>query len=139
MKLRRIIPYGPSAWAHAPGHPLYVHRGQTVGRWDNAPAYATWYLSDSAAGAAGEAFGNLATWRQSMFEPPFLPIARRALGVFELDPGTRRLDLDNAGELASRDARPSQVVIRNTAFTQPFAVRLRSALRLRSATGPGGR
>lgn len=71
---------------------------------DNAHAYAIWYLSQTAAGAAGEAFGNFGTWRSSMFETPFLPSGRRALAVFEIDDDLPLLDLDNARELANGDA-----------------------------------
>ena len=122
MELYRIFPYDPEAPAGTAGHPLFLHRRQTIGRWDNAHSYATWYFSESAVGAAGETFGSLGTWRQSMFETPSLPSARRALAVFEIDDDLPQLNLDDASALAARGARPSQVVTRNIAFTQPFAL-----------------
>lgn len=124
MELFRVFPYDPAAELRLPGSPLYLYPGQTVGRWDNAHAYATWYLSRTAAGAIGETFGNLAQWSESMFETPFLPDARRALAVFEVADDLPLLNLDDAQVLASRGIRPSQVVIRNTAFTQPLALKI---------------
>jgi len=124
MRLYRVFPHDPAARAGRPGHPLFLHHGQTVGRWDNARLYATWYLSFSAAGAVGESFGNLGTWTDAMFETPFLPGAHRALGVFEVPDETPLIDLDDARVLAERDVHPSQVVIRDIAFTQPFAARV---------------
>jgi hypothetical protein len=122
MQLFRVFPYHPEASADAPGHPLHLHRGQTAGRWDNARAYALRYLSLSQAGAVGETFGNIGAWSEEMFETPFLPGARRALAVFEVDDDLPVLDLDDPRELARRSIRPSQVVTRNPVVTQALAL-----------------
>jgi len=122
MELFRVFPHDPSARPDQPGHPGYLHRAQSAGRWDNAHAYAAWYLSRSAAGAVGETFGNLGRWSSSMFDTPYLPSARRALAVFEVPDDLPILDLDDPAELARRSVRPSQIVKRNTGFTQPLAL-----------------
>ncbi|WP_223690509.1 RES domain-containing protein [Leifsonia poae] len=124
MQLFRVFPYLSGARRGQPGHPEYIHRGQTVGRWDNAHAYGLWYLSYSAAGAAGETFGNRGTWSADIFAAPFLAGSRRALATYEIPDDLPILDLDDPRELARRDVRPSQIVTRNPAFTQPFALRV---------------
>jgi hypothetical protein len=122
MRLYRVFPHLPSAAEGEPGHPGYLHTGQTIGRWDNAHAYALWYLSYTAAGAAGETFGNLGSWADDMFQTPFLPGGRRALAIFDVPDETPILDLDIARELTTRNVRPSQIVTRNPAFTQALAL-----------------
>jgi hypothetical protein len=122
MKLFRVLAHDPRAATGRPGHPTYVYPGQTAGRWDNASAYTIWYTSRTAAGAVGEAFGDLASWSPDMFATPYLPSARRALAIFEMPSGTALLDLDDPEELSARGLRPSQVVERHPAFTQAFAL-----------------
>lgn len=122
MELYRVFPYKSSARSGEPGHPNYLFRGQTAGRWDNSHAYLAWYLSRTAAGAIGETFGNLAHWSLSMFDTPYVPGARRALAVFNVPDALPLLDLDDPAELVKRSVRPSQIVRRNIGFTQPFAL-----------------
>lgn len=132
MQLFRVFAHHPSARPGTPGHPGYLQRQQVSGRWDNAQTYRAWYLSRTAMGAVGESFGNLGRWLPSMFETPYLPGGRRALAVFEVPDDLPILDLDDPSELARRQVRPSQIVKRNTGFTQPFALR---AFREQNADG----
>ena len=96
---------------------MYEHRPQRGGRIDS-PDYYVWYLGRAPEAAVGEAFGNLQTWDASMFDVPYVPGARRALGVFQLPDDLRVLDLDNPAELLERGLRPTQMVVRNLAVTQ---------------------
>lgn len=68
----------------------------------------------------GESFGNQATWEESLFEVPFLPGSRRALGVFRLPDDLRSCDLDDPRMLLERHLRPTHVVTRNLAVTQEW-------------------
>jgi hypothetical protein len=115
----RVFPYLDTAAAGEPGHALHEHRPQRGGRIDH-PDYFVWYLGRQPAAAVGETFGNLAVWDESMFETPFLPGARRALGVFRLPDDLRVLDLDDPRELLHRGLRPTRVVTRNLAVTQQW-------------------
>jgi hypothetical protein len=113
----RVFPYLATAKAGAPGHPGYAHRPQRGSRIDH-PDYYVWYLARQAEAAVGESFGDLASWEPSMFEVPFLPGARRALGVFRLPDDLRVCDLDDPHRLSELGLRPTQVVTRNLAVTQ---------------------
>lgn len=119
MLAYRIFPYLARATPGEPGHPLYEHRPQRGGRIDH-PDYFVWYLGRSPEVAVGETFGDLAEWDPSMFEVPFLPGARRALGHFHLPDELRLLDLDDPVVLAERGLRPTHVVVRNLAVTQAW-------------------
>jgi hypothetical protein len=59
-----------------------------------------------------------------MFATPYLPGGRRALAVFDLPHHLRILNLDDPTVLHTLGLRPSQVVIRDPAVTQPLALRL---------------
>lgn len=119
MLVYRIFAHHASARPGEPGHPLYEHRPQRAGRIDH-PDYFVWYLAAQQEGAVGETFGNLAAWDASMFQTPFLPGGRRALGIFRLPDEVRLLDLDDPAELVARNLRPSQIVVRNLAVTQAW-------------------
>lgn len=119
MLVYRIFPHDPSAPTGQPGHPLYEHRPQRAGRIDH-PDYFVWYLAAQQEGAVGETFGNLATWDASMFQTPFLPTGRRALGIYRLPNDVRLLNLDDPAQLVARNLRPTQVVVRNLAVTQAW-------------------
>jgi hypothetical protein len=121
--LYRIVPHHPSAKRGAPGHPEYLHRPQGAGRWDNPAEFDVWYFSTSASGAVAEMFGNLGDWVDEMFDVPFLPAGRRALATFSVPDDLNILDLDDAATLLEVGLRPTQVVTRNSGFTQPFALR----------------
>ena len=121
MELFRVTAHDPRADEGQPGHPRYIYPLQTIGRWDNADIYRAIYLAHTPEGAIGEAFGNLASWGDAMFETPYLPSARRALVTFSAPDDLPLLDLDNADELAVRALRPSQIVIPNPPFTQAIA------------------
>lgn len=123
MLVHRIFPHLPTAADGQPGHPLYEHRPQRQGRIDH-PDYYVWYVAQQAEAAAGEAFGDLAVWDDSMFGFPLLAGARRALGVYRLPDSLRVLDLDDPAELVQRSLRPTQVVVRNLAVTQAWGHRI---------------
>lgn len=132
MLVYRVFPYLPTAKPGESGGPMYLHRPQGRGRLDNPADYDTWYFGITPETAIGEAFGDLAVWREEMFEFPSLPGARRALGVFEIPDDTAVLDLDDARNLLDRGLRPTQVVARNRPTTQAWA------LRIFNETGPDG-
>lgn len=119
MLTYRVFPYLPTARPGQPGHPLYEHRPQRGGRVDH-PDYYVWYLARQPEAAVGETFGNLAVWDRSVFGVPFIPGARRALGVYVLPDDLRLLDLDDARVLLDRSLRPTQIVARNLAVTQAW-------------------
>lgn len=81
-------------------------------------------MSDQAAGAVAEAFGEFATWSAALFKgSPVLPGSRRALAAYELE-NTRIIDLDDPQNLVKHGLRPSQVVTRNRRVTQRWALDL---------------
>jgi hypothetical protein len=101
-----------------------VYPRQTTGRWDNAADYQLIYLAAAPEAAVGEMFGRIPEWSDDMFRVPYLPAGRYALATFTLDDSITFLDLDDAHNLVERRLRPTQVVIRDTAFTQPLAARI---------------
>jgi hypothetical protein len=116
--LYRIFPHLPSARRGEPGHPLYLHAGQGKGRWDNPASCLAWYMAQEPVSAVGEAFADLATWRDEMFPFPQLPGAQRALGVYRVADDLPYVDLDDARTLVERGMRPTQVIERNRPYTQ---------------------
>lgn len=132
MLAYRIFVASPGAARGKAGHPEYLPVRQGGGRWDNADAYRITYLAADPEGAVGEVFGDLPVWTAGMFTAPYLPDGRRSLAIFEVPDTLDILDLDDAGTLVDQKLRPTQVVIRNPAFTQAFAL---SAFRQR---GPAG-
>lgn len=122
MLVYRVFPYLDTARAGEPGHPLYLHRPQGHGRLDNPAHYDTWYFATTPEAAVGETFADLSRWSAGMFAFPKVPGARRALGTFEVDDGTPVLDLDDARALYERRLRPTQVIARNRAVTQSWAL-----------------
>ena len=124
MIVYRVFPYLPAARPGAPGHPDYLHKPQGKGRLDNPADYDLWYFAVMPEGAIGEVFGNFTMWVDDMFEVPFLPGARRALGRYELPDDLDILDLDDAQALLDRGLRPTQVVGRNRAASQTWALRI---------------
>jgi hypothetical protein len=123
MLLYRVFPQSPGVPQDAPGSANHLHRPQGGGRWDNPALYDTWYLSTSAEGAIAETFGNLPQWGTGMFETPFLPGGRRALATFSIPDDLSIVNLDDAQTLLDRGMRPTQVVIRNSRYTQRQAAR----------------
>ncbi len=124
MLAYRIFPYLPHAKHGEPGHPQYLHKPQGRGRLDNPGHYDLWYLALSPAGAAAEVFGDLRRWSEDMFEVPYLPRGRRALATFEIPDGISLLDLDNPQNLVDLSIRPTEVVGRNRAASQSWALRV---------------
>ncbi|GLP76642.1 hypothetical protein TUM20983_37520 [Mycobacterium antarcticum] len=120
----RVFPFDTSAVAGTAGHPEYLHRPRGKGRLDNPRHYDTWYLAASPEAAVGEVFGDITVWGDDMFEFPALPNAPRTLGVFELPDDVRLLDLDDARALLARGLRPTQVIARNRAVTQGWALEI---------------
>jgi hypothetical protein len=121
MLVYRVCPYLPGAPPNTAGHPLY--RGtQGSGRIDNPGKYRIWYLALEPAGAVAEAFGNLDQWDASMFRCLSIPGSHLALATYRLDDDTALLDLDDARNLYARGLRPTQVIERNRAATQAWAL-----------------
>lgn len=126
MLVHRVFPHDPTGRRpDQPGHPLYVHPDQGLGRLDNPDRYRVRYLALDPAAAVAEAFGNLTIWQPSMLRFPQLPGAIRALGVYRLDEERHPLlDLDDARNLLERGLRPTQVIARDRPATQAWARRI---------------
>jgi hypothetical protein len=125
MLVYRVFPYLANATSpDDPGHPMYLHRPQVGGRWDNPVHYDTWYFARTPECAVGETFAKLDSWSEDMFDFPALPGSRRALGVFDLPDDLPLLDLDDPETLLRRGLRPSGVVSLNRGYTQGVALAL---------------
>lgn len=124
MLLYRTFPYLPTAASDEPGGAAHEHRPQGTGRLDNPSHYFVWYLSYEASGAVGETFGNLEEWSDAMIPFPALPGARRALGTYRLRDDVSLLELDDARNLLERGLRPTQVIERNRAASQAWALNI---------------
>lgn len=117
MLLYRVFLSDDTAREGESGSATYLHRPQGKGRWDNDHLYGAWYFATSAEGAIGETFGNYPQWTSGMFDP--LPTGlRRALAVFSAPDDLSISDFDDPPRLQQLNMRPSQVVIRNSAYTQ---------------------
>jgi len=95
---------------------------QGRGRLDNPGHYRIWYLAMEPAGAVAESFGDLDEWDPEMFKFPGIPGSRRVLATYLLSDDTPLLDLDDARNLYIRGLRPTQVIERNRAATQAWAL-----------------
>lgn len=124
MLLYRVFPYLPTASTGEPGHPLYVHRAQGAGRFDNPAHYLAWYVAAEAVSAVGESFAHLSTWRDEMFEFPLIAGSRKALGIYDLPDDLPYVDLDDPPRLVDLGVRPSQAIERNRPYTQALALRI---------------
>ncbi|MEJ7648136.1 MAG: RES domain-containing protein [Nakamurella sp.] len=111
----------PKAKPGQPGHHTYLHHPQGKGRIDNPHMYDAWYFAEKPEAAVGEVRGDVSVWSDEMFETPFLPGGRYALGRFRLPDNVALLDLDHASHLAERNLRPSEVVSRVRNTTQGWA------------------
>lgn len=117
MLVYRVFLHDAGAADGEPGHATYLHRPQKGGRWDNDHVYGGWYLGRSAEGAIGEIFGRYPKWSASMFDHVGTGL-RRAIGVFSVPDDLSVFDFDDTTRLQQLSMRPSQVVIRNSGFTQ---------------------
>lgn len=122
MLLYRTFPWLASAPAGEPGHGVYVPEPSGAGRVDNPAHYRALYLSNAPAGAVAETFGSLKLWTPRMFRRPDLPGGVRALATYDLADTLPIFDLDDPDALKALDIRPSQVVTRDRAVTQPWAL-----------------
>lgn len=122
MLLYRVFLHDKGALPGKSGHATYLHKPQGASRWDNPHLYEAWYLSPVAEGAIGEAFGNIPIWTEDMLEHP--TGLRRSLATFSAPDDLSLFDFDDAANLQRVGMRPSQVVIRNKAFTQGKAAAL---------------
>lgn len=122
MHLYRVFPHLPSAGPGEPGSATYLHRPQGSNRLDNPAIYDAWYFGLTPEAAVGEVFGDLAVWRDEMFELPILAGSRKVLGRYTVPDGVGVLDLDDAKALAHRNLRPTQVISRNRPVTQTWAL-----------------
>lgn len=117
----RVFARDPKAKPGQPGHHTYLHHPQGKGRIDNPHMYDAWYFAEKPEAAVGEVRGDVSVWSDEMFETPFLPGGRYALGRFRLPDNVALLDLDHASHLAERNLRPSEVVSRVRNTTQGWA------------------
>jgi hypothetical protein len=122
--LYRVFGYLASAAEGESGNPEYLFRPQGRGRVDNPKHYDVWYLSRDASGAVGEVLGDFSEWTDDVFETPYLPGGRRALGIYSIPDGTPTVDLDDANNLLDRGLRPTQIIARNRPVTQGWALKI---------------
>src|SRR5450432_4153311 len=121
MLVYRVFPHLPDAPWGAKGHAAYVEI-QGSGRLDNPDHYRIWYLALEPGGAIAETFGDLGEWDTGMFESSLIPGSRRVLATYLLADDTPLLDLDDARNLFTRGLRPTQIIERNRAATQAWAL-----------------
>ncbi len=93
-----------------------------AGRIDSPGSYSVLYLSSAPAGAVAEAFGGVPLWTAAMLETPSLERGRRALASYELPDRAGVLDLDDPDALKRLGLRPSDIVTRDRAVTQRWAL-----------------
>lgn len=129
MIVYRVFAYDPAAPPGQPGHPGYLHKPQGRGRLDNPDRYDIWYFAALPEAAVGEVFGDLSVWTAEMFDVPYLPDGRRALGHFQLADSLDMLDLNDPKTLLDRNLRPTDIVARNRSATQQWALRIFSETR----------
>lgn len=123
MLVYRVFYYDEAAKGGQSGHPLYLHKPQGRGRWDNPDLYDAWYLAKSPEGAIGEVFGDLAKWGPTMFDTG-MPGLRRALATFSVPDDLALFDFDDPANLIRIGMKPSEVVIRNRPARQRRAATL---------------
>lgn len=122
MILHRVFPYDENAEADEPGNALFAPRNG-AGRADNPGAYVALYCASTQEAAVAEAFGRIPSWNASMLRRP--DGRRYALAAIDCgdDDGTI-YNLDDAQHLIDESLRPSQVVTRDRAVTQAWAMRI---------------
>lgn len=118
LRLFRCYPRTPGARTGRPGHWSFIPRPQFHGRWDNSDLYDSWYFSRTPAGAVAESFYSKRRWIPEVFLTP--SGNPRAIAEFRYS-GSDFLDLDDGAALVDLGVRPSEVVVRNPAFTQALA------------------
>ncbi|HVE47897.1 MAG TPA: RES domain-containing protein [Acidimicrobiales bacterium] len=122
MLAYRVFPHHRGASAGEPGHALFIHPDQGLGRWDNVDLYQAIYVSATASGAIGETFAHLSTWSSAMLPFPAIEGAERMLGVYSFDEELHPLlNFDDPKVLLERALRPTEIVIRNRPRTQQIA------------------
>lgn len=122
MLLYRAFPWSASASVGEPGHALYVPEPNGAGRADNPAHYRALYFSSAPSGAVAETFGTLKLWTPRMFGRPDLPGSVRALATYDVADPLAIFDLDDADALKELALRPSQVVTRDRAVSQRWAL-----------------
>ena len=122
MRLYRVLPFRGDATEGQPGHPLFIPTPTGAGRVDAPGTYSVLYVSDAPAGAVAEAFGGVPLWTPAMFDKPSFERGRRALATYELPDQAAVLDLDDPDALKRLGLRPSDVVTRDRAVTQRWAL-----------------
>ena len=121
MSLFRVFPFLPQAHVADPGGALHIP-SQGGGRIDGPGRYSVLHLSDSAAGAAAEAFGRIPEWTAGMLEgSPALPGSVRAIAQYRLAPDAAVCNLNDPAQLLALGLRPSDVVSRDYAVTRTWA------------------
>lgn len=127
MRLYRVLYYTPGAAPTDPGGVLFLPP-QGGGRIDNPADYAALYLGDSQSGVCAEVFNRgkfRKEWNAEMFRGlPGIPTSRRVLAWYDIDDAARICDLDDPAELLARSLRPSNVITRDYAQSQAWALRI---------------
>ena len=127
MRLHRVLYHIPGAAPTEPGGVLFIPR-QGGGRIDNPPDYDVLYVGDSQAGVCAEVFTRGKYRKERTVEMlrglPSIPASRRVLAWYEFDDAAAICNLDDPRQLVGRAMRPSQVITRDYARSQAWALRL---------------
>jgi hypothetical protein len=125
VRAYRVFPWVRNAKAGEPGHALHVAPRSSAGRLDNPDHYRVLYVATHAVAAVAERFGSFELWTAAMLAgPPALKGSRHALAQYEIPNDSKILDLDDGSALVTWALRPSQVITRDRAITQAWALRL---------------
>ena len=122
----RVFLYDPSASPVEPGGALFIPP-QGAGRIDNPAHYDVLYAGDSPAGACGEVFYRGAQrlrWTSDMLTIRRFPGMTRAIATYELRDDPPIIDLDDPHRLIEFGLRPSQVIVRDIAVSQAWALQI---------------
>jgi hypothetical protein len=125
VRAYRVFPWVRNAKAGEPGHALYLAPRNSAGRLDNPDHYRVLYVATNPTAAVAERFGSFELWTAAMLAgPPALKGSRQALAQYEIPDDLIILDLDDGPALVTWGLRPSQVITRERATTQAWALRL---------------
>ncbi|MDQ2679695.1 MAG: RES family NAD+ phosphorylase [Candidatus Eremiobacteraeota bacterium] len=128
MRVYRVCIYLPNAAPNEPGGVFFIPPNQAGTRIGNSKHYQTLYVGDSAAGVCAEAFNfgrYRLRWTSEMLRGrPDIPGSYRALAWYDLEDATVLCNLDDPSELLAQSLRPSEIITRDYAQSQAWALRL---------------
>jgi hypothetical protein len=127
VRVYRVLHCAPGAAPRDPGGALFIPR-QGGGRIDNPADYEVLYVGDSQAGVCAEVFNRgkyRKEWNAEMLRGlPSIPGSRRVLAWYEIPAGMPICDLDDPNVLVARSLRPSNIITRDYAQSQAWAMQV---------------